>query len=73
MFRNNLDLNPIENVWAEMKRLLADRDISSLSKLESQIKSVWKELDSEYIINPIDSFPDRFREVIARRGKTTSY
>ena len=56
-----------------MKRLLADRDISSLSKLESEIKSVWKELDRENIINPIDSFPDRFREVIARRGKATGY
>ena len=56
-----------------MKRLLADRDISSLSKLESEIKSVLKELESEYIINPIDSFSDRFREVIARRGKATSY
>ena len=70
---NSPDLNPIEHVWAEMKRLLAARDTSSIPKLIAEIKDVWLNLDRNFIKDLIDSFPDRFREVIARNGKATSY
>ena len=56
-----------------MRRLLADRDTSSLPKLEAQLKDIWKNLDHEYLKTLIDSIPDRLREVIANKGKITSY
>ena len=70
---NSPDLNPIEHVWAEMKRLLADRDTSSIPKLKAEIKDIWKNLDRDYLKTLIDSFHDRLREVIARNGKATYY
>ena len=70
---NSPDLNPIEHIWAEMKRLLADRDTSSLPKLRAELQDTWRNMDRKYIKTLIDSIPDRLREVIARRGNTTSY
>ena len=70
---NSPDLNPIEHIWAEMKRLLADRDTSSLPKLRAELQDIWRNMDRKYIKTLIDSILDRLREVIARRGNTTSY
>ena len=70
---NSPDLNPIEHVWAEMKRLLRDRDTSSLPKLEAEIRDIWENLDRSYLKALFDSVPDRLSEVIKNKGKATKY
>ena len=70
---NSPDLNPIEHVWAEMKRLLRDRDTSSLPKLEAEIRDIWEILDRSYLKALFDSVPDRLSEVIKNKGKATKY
>ena len=70
---NSPDLNPIEHVWAEMKRLLRDRDTSSLPKLEAEIRDIWENLDRSYLKALFDSVPDCLSEVIKNKGKATKY
>ena len=68
---NYPDLNPIEHVWAEMKRLLQGRDTSSIPKLEAEIRNIWQNLDRDYLKILIDSVPDRLQAVIDCKGKNT--
>ena len=56
-----------------MKRLLSDRDSSFLLNLETEIRDVWQDLDRNYLRTLIDSYPDKLREVINRKGKAKSY
>ena len=70
---NSPDLNPIEHVWAWMKHQLQDQDNSSISKLEKAIHDLWENLNRNYLNTLIDSVPNKLKEVIARKGKATSY
>ena len=70
---NYPDLNPIEHVWAEMKRLLQGRDTSSIPKLEAEIRNIWQNLDRDYLKILIDSVPDRLQVVIDCKGKNSRY
>ena len=56
-----------------MKRLLRDRDTSSLPKLEAEIRDIWENLDRSYLKALFDSVPDHLSEVIKNKGKATKY
>ena len=70
---NSPDLNPIENLWAIMKYNLRGRDISSVPRLEAEIRDVWNKLPKSLLQNLAMSLPDRLREVKARKGHSTRY
>ena len=70
---NSPDLNPIENLWAIIKHELKNRDISSLPKLEAEVRNVWGNLSKELLQKLALSLPDRLKEVIARKGNTGKY
>jgi len=69
------DLNPIENLWHEMKHAIRRRDPapSSLLQLEKYVKSAWKDIPPEYYRKLIDSMPNRINAVIAAKGNSTKY
>jgi transposase len=69
------DLNPIENLWAEMKTMVRRRTPppSNLKELEQYVKQAWKELPPEYYKKLIDSMPRRIKAVIAADGNATKY
>lgn len=71
------DLNPIENVWAElqkiMNRKLRNITISTKSDLIELIRVSWKEISPAIINNCILSMPHRVEDVVRAEGKHTRY
>lgn len=67
------DLNPIENLWAIMKRRLRNMDTSSLTKLEEGIKAVWESFPQEMLQRLSMSIPNRLNECIVKKGGPTKY
>lgn len=69
------DLNPIEHVWAILKRRLRRQicPTDDLNRLEVLIREEWDHLDQQVIRNLIGSMPSRVRKVIERRGDESGY
>ena len=54
-------------------RELKEKDTSSIPKLEAAVRDVWNNIQSTTLQNLVLSVPDRLQDVIARKGKITSY
>ena len=67
------DLNPIENVWAELNRRLRKRKCNSEEELFELLTKTWKELDAEYLQKLIESMPRRCAAVIKSKGFPIDY
>jgi hypothetical protein len=69
------DINPIENVWAEMKMMVRRRTPppSNIKVLERYVKDAWDDIPPEYYKKLIDGMPRRIEAVIAANGNRTSY
>jgi transposase len=69
------DLNPIENIWEEMKRRLGKLTdkITTDKKIECELKRIWEELRVEYTTALVHSIPVRYEAVVDNDGHPTSY
>ncbi|KAG3012184.1 hypothetical protein PC123_g13533 [Phytophthora cactorum] len=67
------DLNPIENVWAVMKRELNWAPASSLDDLKQKLMRIWTRIDDDIIRKCVESMPARLDDVIASKGSHTKY
>jgi transposase len=69
------DLNPIENIWAEMKMMVRRRTPppSNIKVLERYVKNAWGDLPPEYYKKLINSMPRRIEAVIEANGNRISY
>jgi transposase len=70
------DLNPIEHMWALVKRRLNDYDTppSSMQELFERVTDVWYyKITKEECLNVIDSMPLRCEAVIKAKGRWTDY
>jgi len=69
------DANPIENLWALLKRKVAKRSAKTLLELEMAINDVWN--NDEQLNNVckslVHSMPDRIKAIIKSRGGYTKY
>lgn len=72
---NSPDLNPIENVWARLKRLLRDRDLPNRATLLQAVQETWQLIneDKEFLHSLTLSMPDRLQAVIDASGGPTRY
>ena len=70
---NSPDLNPIENLWAIVKRNVELCRPSNLSELERFLEEEWGNIPNSLIINLVNSMPQRCREVIEKNGERISY
>jgi transposase len=69
------DLNPIEHVWAELKRRmnLIARLPANKDKLFEIAARVWDEIEQEFIDKCVDSMPQRLADVVANKGGHTRW
>jgi transposase len=70
---NSPDLNPIENIWAILKRKIARMNIANEEEFISIINDKWKEINVTVINNIIDSMASIILTVIERKGDYIDY
>ena len=70
---NSCDLNPIEHVWEELKRLLRGRTFASMAEFKNAVRKAWSEIPLKQIRKPIGSMRRRLRAVAKARGGLTEY
>jgi len=72
---NSPDLNPIENLWHQLKTNIRKRENPPRSKkdLITALQEEWKKLSIETVNKLCDSMPERLAKVIAAKGGTIGY
>ena len=67
------DLNPIENIWAIMKRKIAWKTFTTINSLKNELYTIWRELDHEMIMNTWMSIYDKMNDCIEAKGCLTNH
>lgn len=68
------DMNPIEHLWADVKRRLRAREpFANLNAVWEALQGVWNETDADLCRRLVDSMPERVQAVIAARGGHTRF
>lgn len=67
------DLNPIENLWADLKRRVESRTPRTIPELREIVISEWANTTQLTCSDLVDSMPDRMRAVVAADGYKTRY
>lgn len=70
---NSPDLNPIENLWAMIKRELRSHDCSTVAKLQVALHHLWNTLAPQHLMVLADSLPAHLEECRRHQGKPTKY
>uniref|UniRef100_A0A8C6UEJ9 Tc1-like transposase DDE domain-containing protein n=1 Tax=Neogobius melanostomus TaxID=47308 RepID=A0A8C6UEJ9_9GOBI len=67
------DLNPIENLWKDLKTAVHKRSPSNVTELELFCKEEWAKMSVSTCANLVESYPRRLAAVIAAKGGSTKY
>jgi hypothetical protein len=67
------DLNPIEHVWAELKRMVEIENPDGLDELRAAIEKCWKAITADFCAKLVASMLKRMKTCIARKGGKTGY
>jgi predicted transcriptional regulator len=67
------DLNPIENLWADMDKRMQDKLADTKEEMEEVVQQVWAETTVKQCRKLTRSMPHRIKQVIERRGAYTDY
>jgi transposase len=62
------DLNPVENVWAESNAI----NITSVARLEEEIKRIWYQFDDENWLKLSESMNRRVAKILKVKGGSCS-
>lgn len=66
------DLNPIENLWALIKKKLR-KGKKTKDELKEEICTIWKSIPSDFCKKLVYSMPKRLEDVIKTKGKSSKY
>ena len=67
------DLNPIENLWADVKEVVAAAKPTTKELLWNVVKEAWSEISLKRCQDLVNSMPRRCAAVIANKGHATKY
>lgn len=67
------DLNPIENLWREVKLALKGKNPSNKNELWALVEAAWKNIPIKTCQKLVDSMPSRCLAVIKNNGYSTKY
>ena len=67
------DLNPIENLWADLARRVEQFQCDSMEELQDIVAEQWKETDKELLRKLARSMPERCQAVIDAKGDHTGF
>lgn len=67
------DLNPIENLWGDVKRIVSTASPSNRAQLWQVVQEAWGQIPVKRCMDLIDSMPRRCDAVIKNKGFTTKY
>jgi hypothetical protein len=67
------DLNPIEQVWAVMKRRIQGFRFNSKNHLWKVLRRMWMKFTPLFVRRFVDSMPNRVAAVISAKGGVTKY
>ncbi|XP_071000052.1 uncharacterized protein [Oncorhynchus clarkii lewisi] len=67
------DLNPIENLWRDLKIAVQRRSPSNLTELERICREEWEKFPKYRCAKLVASYPRRLEAVIAAKGASTKY
>jgi DDE superfamily endonuclease/Transposase len=67
------DLNPMENLWAWLKRQLDHDFYENVQELQDAVLEHWKHVPLEILLALVDSMPRRLEAVRVNRGFKTKY
>ena len=75
---NSPDLNPIENLWAQMNRKLVAKKFTNRTELQMRVEEIIGEMNAEephtnYFKNLYLSMPKRFEKVLEAGGRPVNY
>jgi transposase len=67
------DLNPIENLWADMDKRMANKRADTKEALEKLVEAEWAATSKDFYNKLASSMPKRIAQVIERNGAYTDY
>ena len=70
---NSPDLNPIENLWSQVKHLQREERATSKEGIKKIAKKVWRQVTPEYLESLYQSMPRRMQAVVDVHGGHTKY
>jgi transposase len=66
-------LNPIENLWAELKKRVRARRPTNLTRLHQLCQEEWAKIPPIYCGKLWEGYPTRLTQVKQCKGKATKY
>jgi len=67
------DLNPIENLWASLKKRVETENARTTAELKEAVIKHWSSTDDELIAKLVESIPRRLEAVVRNHGLMTGY
>ena len=67
------DLNPVENLWNNLKRRVEQHHAHNIEELEQYVYTEWDATDQDFLAALVNSMPRRCAAVVAAKGDLIDY